>query len=119
MARLYADENVVSAIVARLQSLGHDAITVLEDGRANRQTPDLEVLQRAIELGRCVITNNRHHFHRLHASTPAHHGILTFTTDLQYDRLADRIHEAIASADSLENRLIKVVRPNPPTASPR
>ena len=113
MARLYADENVVHRVVVWLRACGHDVVTALDDGRANRQVPDSEVLNRAIELKRCAISNNRKHFHRLHVDVPAHFGILTYTTDPHFDALADRIHTAIEAAGPLEGRLIRVVRPNP------
>lgn len=111
MAQLYADENVPAQLVTRLRKLGHDVLTALHDGRANQNIADEEVLSRAIELGRCVLTNNRYHFHRLHLAKPNHAGIITFTTDPDPDALAARIHEAIEAAESLAAHLIRVTRP--------
>lgn len=113
MARLYADENVSARVVARLRETGHDVLTAADDGRANQTIPDEDVLNRAAELERCVITNNRRHFHRLHARAADHAGIITFTTDPESEVLADRIHEAIQSAEPLAGRLVRVLRPNP------
>jgi predicted nuclease of predicted toxin-antitoxin system len=113
VARLYADENVSARVVARLLELGHDVLTAADDGRANQTIPDEDVLSRATELDRCVITNNRRHFHRLHARDPDHAGILTFTTDTESEALADRIHDALGAGESQKGRLVRVVRPNP------
>ena len=40
MARLYADENVPVPVVRQLRELGHDVLTVVEDGKGNRRYPD-------------------------------------------------------------------------------
>jgi hypothetical protein len=37
---LYADENFPLRVVEELRRLGHDVITVLEDGRANQSVTD-------------------------------------------------------------------------------
>src|ERR1022692_4569411 len=76
MARLYADENFPLAVVEELRRLGHDVVTVHESGKANRATPDVEVLEFARSEGRVVLTLNRKHFIALHASTPGHGGIV-------------------------------------------
>src|SRR5207245_2724666 len=67
--------------VEALRLLGHDALTVQDDGRANLSIPDPEVLARATLLGRVVLTNNRRHFHTLHRVAPVHAGIVTYTHD--------------------------------------
>jgi hypothetical protein len=113
VARLYADENVSVHVVQRLREFGHDVVTADDDGRANQKISDEDVLARAVELNRCVVTNNRRHFRRLHLSEPDHSGILTFTTDPDAESLADRIHNALKAESSLPGRLIRVVRPNP------
>ena len=47
MARLYADENVPFPVVEELRRLGHDVLTIFEDGKANRRYPDASVPQDA------------------------------------------------------------------------
>ncbi|MCI0701979.1 MAG: DUF5615 family PIN-like protein [Planctomycetia bacterium] len=52
----YMDENVRAAITAGLRARGVDVLTAQEDGR--RQTPDLEILDRATALGRVVYSED-------------------------------------------------------------
>jgi predicted nuclease of predicted toxin-antitoxin system len=70
--RLYCNENFPFLVVAELRRLGHDVITVRETGKANRATPDIEILEFAASEGRVLLTLNRKHFIALHASRPAH-----------------------------------------------
>lgn len=59
---LYFDHNMQAAVAAALQERGVDLLTAQEDGYAEK--PDIEVLQRATELGRVVVTHD-HDFLRL------------------------------------------------------
>src|SRR5438477_491780 len=63
---LYADENFPLRTVEELRRLGHDVLTALEDGRANQSIPDEDLLARATEIGRTLLTINRLDFKRLH-----------------------------------------------------
>jgi hypothetical protein len=114
MAAFYADENVPYSLTEALRRLGHDVLTAVEDGQANQKIDDPDVLARAVQLGRTVLTNNRRHFHRLHR-TPNHAGIVTFTNDDDRPALAARIDATIAVFPALAGQLVKVVRPNPRT----
>lgn len=58
MAFVYSDEDFPLPVVAELRRLGHDVVTAFEDGRANQQIPDDQVLARAIQLTRAVLTHN-------------------------------------------------------------
>jgi hypothetical protein len=118
MAAFYADENVPGPLVDALRGLGHDVLTAHEDGRANQKVTDADVLARAVELGRVLLTNNRHDFHKLHRADPNHAGIVTFTDDTDRAALAGRI-DAAAAVPTLAGQLAKVVRPNvpPPTVT--
>lgn len=40
MARLYADENFPLPVVEVLRTLGHDVLTIYEDGKGNQGYPD-------------------------------------------------------------------------------
>jgi hypothetical protein len=113
MAALYADENVPLELVDALRGLGHDVLRAIEDGRANQRIPDPDVLARATQLSRAVLTGNRKHYHRLHRLDPNHAGIITYTDD-DVPSLAGRIDAAISPLDSLDGKLIKIVRPNRP-----
>lgn len=55
---LYADENFPLRVVEELRRLGQDVITAYEDGRANQSVTDKELLERASEIGRALLTLN-------------------------------------------------------------
>jgi len=76
MALLYADEHFPAQTVAELRRLGHGVVTIQEDGQAGLKWPDSEVLRRAMELGRAVLTLNCRDFIRLHGKNPNHAGII-------------------------------------------
>jgi predicted nuclease of predicted toxin-antitoxin system len=54
MVRLYMDENVHGAVTKGLLLRGVNVLTAQEDGRDN--TPDAQVLDRASDLGRVLVT---------------------------------------------------------------
>src|SRR5947209_5509697 len=92
--QLYADEDFPLPAVEELRRLGHDVVTVQEDGRT--ASPDPDVLARAQALGRAVLTFNRRDFERLHRQGLPHSGILSATHDADFQALAARIHAALA-----------------------
>lgn len=116
MARLYANENFPVEVVAHLRSLGHEVLTTHDAGKSNQAIEDDAVLQFALETDRCVLTINRKDFIRLHRARPAHPGIIVCTENRDYPAFAAQIDEAIRAAGPLANRLIRVVRGNPPQA---
>jgi predicted nuclease of predicted toxin-antitoxin system len=118
MAAFYMDENVPSELSEAVRALGHDVFTVQADGRASQGIDDPDVLVRAIELGRAIITNDRRDYHRLHRTQPNHAGIITYTNDPDRDALALRIHAAVSAYADLAGVLIRVVCPNPPPEVP-
>jgi hypothetical protein len=91
--QLYADENFPLPVVEELRRLGHDVLTVQEDGQ--QAAPDPDVLVRAHALGRGILTYNRRHFERLHRQGTDHSGILSATLDADSLALAARIHVAL------------------------
>ncbi len=111
MALLYADEHFPVQTVAELRRLGHAVVTIQEDGQAGLKWPDSEVLRRATELGRAVLTLNRRDFIRLHGKNPNHAGIIACTQDLDFAQLASRIHSAISTKAALSGELVRVYRP--------
>ena len=115
MAAWYADENVSRELVNALRARGHDVLTAREDGRADQQIPDPDVLARAAELGRAVLSANRWDFRKLHNANPNHAGIVLYTDD-RHDRvaLAARIDAAVALLPSLAGQLVRVNLPNRP-----
>jgi predicted nuclease of predicted toxin-antitoxin system len=112
MARLYADEQFPRIVVKLLRELGHDILTVQEAGKANQRIPDEEVLAFAISDNRAVLTINRSDFIRLHNLQPNHTGIIVCTEDLNRQRLATQIHEALINTIDLTNKLIRINRPS-------
>lgn len=112
MARLYANENFPVPTVAALRRLGHDVLTVQETGKAGQAMPDEAVLAFARETGRVLLTLNRRHFIRLHNQGFEHTGIIACTIDADFVRLAQRVHDSIASFENLTGCLIRVNRPD-------
>ena len=111
MARLYANENFPFLAVAELRRLGHDVLTVNETGKANRATPDCEILAFAIAEERAELTLNRKHFVALHTSTAHHAGIIVCTVDADFGGQARRIHAELSLRGDLRGQLIRVNRP--------
>ena len=116
MVRLYADENVPLPVIEELRRLGHDVLTIFEDGKANQRYPDQSVLQDGAAHGRAVMTLNRKHFRRLHAQSASHAGIVLCTYDPDFVGQARRIHESLPVRETMNGRLIQVYRP-PKSAS--
>ncbi|MFB2938501.1 DUF5615 family PIN-like protein [Aerosakkonemataceae cyanobacterium BLCC-F154] len=112
MARLYADEHFPRIVSELLRTMGHDVLTVQEAGNANLGIPDPEVLAFAVNNNRAVLTINRYDFIRLHRLQTDHDGIIVCTDDLDRNRLATRINEAISNEEDLRGKLIRVVRPS-------
>jgi hypothetical protein len=114
MARLYADENVPLPVVEELRRLGHDVLTIVEDGKANQRYPDASVLQDATTYERAVVTLNRKRFWRLHEEGTHHAGVILCTYDPDFLGQAQRIHEAVTAQATLKGELIRVNRPSDP-----
>jgi hypothetical protein len=110
MAQLYADENFPLPVVNALRDLGHDLLTIYEDGKANQRYPDASVLTAATSYQRAVLTVNRKHFRQLHLDDDNHAGIILCTYDPDFAAQALRIHHAIEQFNSLQGRLIRVNR---------
>ena len=112
MARFYADENFPLAAVLALRRLGHELLTTTEAGQSGLRIPDNEVLQFAMSQGRAILTLNRRHFIRLHQMVNDHAGIVVCSMDADFERLAQRIHDAVLLHPSLHRVLIRVNRPS-------
>lgn len=111
MARLYADENFPLPVVEELRRLGHDVLTIQEDGKSNQRFPDHAILSAATKLGRAILTTNRRHFILLHLASTDHAGIVACTYDSDFKRQAARIHDALTLNASSAGQLIRVNRP--------
>ena len=108
---LYTDENFPLRVVEELRRLGHDVLTALEDGKANQAITDADLLSRATELTRTVVTLNRQDFKRLHLQFANHAGIIICTEDPDRLGQAERISVAIGQEANLEGKLVRVYRP--------
>ena len=107
---LYADENFPLRVVEELRRLGIDVLTTFEDGRANQSITDEDILARAMELGRAVVTLNRRDFKRLHRQVPSHSGIIICTEDPDRLNQAQTIAQSIVDAVELQGKLILIYR---------
>lgn len=110
--RFYADENFPKRTVEELRNLGHDVLTAYEDKKANLAISDEDVLSRAAELSRSVLTLNRLDFKRLHKKNPVHSGIVICTEDFDRKRQAERINIEISKFEKLDGELMRVYRPD-------
>ncbi|HZH34550.1 MAG TPA: DUF5615 family PIN-like protein [Pyrinomonadaceae bacterium] len=108
----YADENFPLRTVEELRRRGHDVLTTFEDKKANQAIPDEQILARAVELRRAVLTINRRDFKRLHGANPNHPGIVICTEDPNRARQAERISEKVKEFESLDNQLVRIYRPD-------
>lgn len=108
MARLYANENFPRQVVEALGTAGHDVLTVQEAGNAGQSIGDENVLTFATQNDRAVLTLDRRDFIRLHRSRPDHAGIIACTQDDDTEGRAERIHQAIASVESLAGQLCEL-----------
>ncbi|CAN1210790.1 DUF5615 domain-containing protein [Tumidithrix helvetica PCC 7403] len=112
MARFYADEQFPLQVVELLRGLGHGVLTVQEAGNANQGISDDEVLAFAIGQERAILTINRGDFIRLHRFNDNHFGIVACTNNRNWEQFAARIDEAVKAEESLQGKLIRVVRPS-------
>lgn len=108
MARIYADENFPVRTVKLLRDLSHDVLTAKEAGKAGIGMTDEEVLTFANSSNRAVLTLDRSEFMNLHNIQPIHCGIILCMPDLDRERLARRINEAMFWVATLNGQLIRV-----------
>ena len=111
MARLYANENFPLPVVLELRRLGHDALTIMDTGKAGQAVADNEVLAFATAEGRVLLTLNRKHFIRLHNEHPDHAGIVVCTFDPDFVGQASRIDATLRTSEPVARRLLRVNRP--------
>ena len=111
MALFYADEQFPFPVVEHLRNFGHDVLTVQEAGKANQSIPDDDVLMYAISQERAILTINRNDFIRLHRRDDKHFGMVVCTNNRNWQQFATRINDAVIAEESLQGKLIRVVRP--------
>lgn len=97
-------------MVVELQRLGHDTLTIQEDGCGDRGVPDDGILAIAKHIDRAVLTFIRIDFIRLHNQSAEHKGIIVCTRDPDTAALAARIHAAVEEHPSLDGLLLRINR---------
>lgn len=112
MARLYANENFPLPVIEELRRPGHDVLTTLDAGNANRALPDEEVLAFAIRENRALLTMNRRHFLRLAERHPDHAGLILCTFDSDFIRQAQANHSSVGTDERLGGVVLRVNRPS-------
>jgi predicted nuclease of predicted toxin-antitoxin system len=118
MPSLYSNENLLIDLVERIREFGYDVLTSYQAGQANQAIPDDEVLTYATANQRSVITFNRDDFVALHRSGIDHAGIIVCKDDRDYLQQAQTLHAFLTNqTDSLQNRLIRILRQNQPRSS--
>jgi predicted nuclease of predicted toxin-antitoxin system len=110
--KIYADENFPFRTDVELHRLGHDVLTALGDDSANQAISDENVLARATELERAVLTLNRKDFKRLYKQNSNHAGIIICTEDADRIGQARKISEKVLKVKDINSQLIHVYRPN-------
>ena len=108
---LYADENFPRSVVSQLRTMGYDVLTLAEDGRADRGLPDDQVLLRALELGRTLVTHDRRDFRRLHRAGVDHAGLVLCTQDQDPERLAAGVDAELSKKTDMNGAVVNVYRP--------
>jgi predicted nuclease of predicted toxin-antitoxin system len=108
-ASLYTDEDISALVATLLNSRGLNVTTVPAQGTLGKT--DLEQLEFAISLDRCLITHNRIDFERLHLQyiqgNKQHSGIIIVPQKNAYE-LAKRIGILVGTlkANQIKNQLL-------------
>jgi predicted nuclease of predicted toxin-antitoxin system len=112
MEKFYVNENFPLPVVEFLREFGHDVLTSLEAGNANKRIPDDAVLAFAIAQNRVLITINRKDFIKLHRLNPIHFGIIACTENNDFQEFANLIHvEIVKNQGQFDNQLVRVYKP--------
>lgn len=108
-ATLYTDEDMSALVATLLRSRGLDITTVPEQSTLGNT--DLEQLEFAISMGRCILTHNRVDFERLHIqymeNNKKHSGIIVVPQKSAYE-VAQRIGVLVSAlaANEITNQLL-------------
>jgi predicted nuclease of predicted toxin-antitoxin system len=109
--RLLVDEDSQAKTLVRLLGeAGHDVLTV--DAAGLNSMADHQVLRRAIQDGRALLTRNCGDFLALHADSPDHHGILAVYQDadpaknMRYVDIVRALHNLASTGVSCSKRFV-------------
>ncbi|BAY29003.1 hypothetical protein NIES2107_08440 [Nostoc carneum NIES-2107] len=108
-ALLYTDEDMSALVATLLRSRGLDVTTVPEQATIGKT--DIEQLEFATSVGRCILTHNRVDFERLHlqyiAEDKQHSGIIIVPQKNAYE-VAQRIGILVnaLNVEEIRNQLL-------------
>lgn len=110
---LLTDEHIPPHLGAHLIKMGYDVLAIRQTNllKSGDGTSDAEVIERANELGRVVITNNRTDFEALHKRlSGAHCGIIICPVEVDDDlkKQAKLIHQQIEACTDVRGQLLRV-----------
>lgn len=108
--RVYTDEDFPAAALLPVRAAGHDVLTALAAGMANRGLPDSAQLEFAVRADRLLLTMNRNHFAQLHRRGITHSGIVVCTRNFEWRVLGDVLVLAFERFPDLRGRLLRVQR---------
>jgi predicted nuclease of predicted toxin-antitoxin system len=112
MIKFYTDEGFPRPTTRAFRDFGYDALTCQEAGKANQNIPDEDVVAFATEQNRIVLTVNCRDFIKIHRQSNHHAGIIACTEDLNFEALAERIHQAVSNHEGeFTNQLIRIYKP--------
>lgn len=106
----YADENFPTPVIHAVRKQGVDITTVIEDNRGGR--PDDEILSRATELNRVVLTHDHDFFEIVHRwldqALPYSGVCFTHQQKLSYRELIEELVfvSQVGEPDDFRNRLV-------------
>ncbi|MEH1872967.1 DUF5615 family PIN-like protein [Nostoc sp.] len=104
-AALYSDEDMSALVATLLRSRGLDVTTVPEQATLGKT--DLQQLEFATSVGRCILTHNRVDFERLHLQyieeDKEHFGIIVVPQKNAYE-VAQRIGILVSALTAYEIR---------------
>lgn len=112
MARFYTNENFRFSVVHKLREMGHDVVTALDAGNANKGISDEDVLRFAINENRILITYNRQDFIKQHYNIPHHCGIIICSLDPDIIGQATKIQKLVSSEEFFNGKLFRINKDN-------
>jgi predicted nuclease of predicted toxin-antitoxin system len=94
------DESTGTAVVESLRNAGHDVLFV---GEAMPQADDDQIIDRAAEENRVIVTNDKHFGQLVFRSGKAHHGVLLFR--LRDESAVNRVRKVKLVVEKYAGRL--------------
>lgn len=109
---LLGDEDFNHNVLERLKQEAYDVTSIKELGLDRQWFQDEDVLKKAIELNRVVLTHNKKHFIKLHRKVKIHTGIITCYQTTDYEGLVVKLLALFEKETEFENKLFRVYKGN-------